>query len=366
MAIRSGYALGLHLRNADPTVPAVQKEIRTRIWWGLYALETTLGTMTGRPSTGVEQHCSVPLPLPLAVESLEESHVSSQHAQLRLRRNSSSESTTDPASERKFPECSTQEHEPNNCGSYLKSTVRMNIITAAALSQLYCASPATKQRETVQSCISQLLDRIEACLSTLPSGLFPRAPSATAGFSRDQISLALHYYSTVILISRPCLSRLDRQTSMRTPSEGEFNKKTAQVCIRAAKAIANLLPDILPRHADRDVIQPWYRASPWWSMVNFIMQATTTLLLELSYITFEPLSDREETIACLKRLIRVLQVMAPNNASANRAYSIAFNVFQSIARNVSVVSWAHFSSTSLGTVLRRLVWYYEACHLCVF
>jgi hypothetical protein len=358
MAMRSGYALGLHRRNSDPTVPAVEKEIRARVWWGVYSLETILCTITGRPSAGLEHHCSVSLPLPLAVEGLEEAHILSQHGKLRLRRHSSSGPTTELTSERKFPESSTQVHEPNNCGSYLKSTVRINIITAAALTQLYCASPVTRPREAVQTCISQLLGRIERCVSTLPSGMNFNTPSSTAVFSHERTSLALHYYSTVILISRPCLVRLDRQTSPRTQTEDEFNKKTAQVCICAAKAIA----DLLPSHADQDVIRAWYQ-TPWWSMVHFIMQAAATLLLGLYYVTIEASPDREEMIASLKKLIRGLRVMGLTNASAKRAYTIAFNVFQTLATTVSVVSSTHFHISPLGTIFRSLMQYHEGCYL---
>jgi hypothetical protein len=66
MALRLGYTLGLHTYNASLTTGPANKETLSRVWWGHYALDTMLATLTGRPSIGVNKVCSVPLPLPLS------------------------------------------------------------------------------------------------------------------------------------------------------------------------------------------------------------------------------------------------------------------------------------------------------------
>lgn len=71
MSLRFGYALGLHLRNEVRGASAVKKETLGRIWWGIFSLEGNLSVITGRPSVGLEFHCSVPPPLPLSTQDIE-------------------------------------------------------------------------------------------------------------------------------------------------------------------------------------------------------------------------------------------------------------------------------------------------------
>jgi hypothetical protein len=329
MALRSSYALGLHLVNSDTAVPSVQKEIKTRTWWALYSLETELSTITGRPTPALENYSSVPLPLPLAVEDLEEAIVSSQHAFHRSRRGSAAASAVAPGSE-----TSTQLYEPSNCGSYLKSTARIRIINSTALNQLYCANAGDRPWTSVQRQITELLDRLEGWVTTLPIGLNFSTPNPGAKFILERSSLGLHYHSTLILVSRPCLCRLDPQNISWNQVQDSFKKKTAQVCIRAAIAIADTLPDV----TGQDAVQAWW-VLPWWSMVHFVMQATATLLLGLHYGIRDILFARDDTLVSLKKLVRWLRITGRKNASAKRAYTIAFTVLQTLFSSTDGVSF---------------------------
>ncbi|MBE3043635.1 fungal specific transcription factor domain-containing protein, partial [Candidatus Bathyarchaeota archaeon] len=48
LAVRTAYMLGLH-REPPPTLPRRERELRKRIWWSLYMLDTKVGTKLGRP-----------------------------------------------------------------------------------------------------------------------------------------------------------------------------------------------------------------------------------------------------------------------------------------------------------------------------
>jgi hypothetical protein len=318
MAIRSGYALGLHLRVEDPAVTAVKRELRARIWWGVFSLDIALSTITGRAPSGLERYCSVPQPLPLAAEELEESRVQSARADAVPSYHDSNPSTplTDGA----------------NCGSYLRNIVMVNLVISTALNDLYSPNPANKSWEAVQKNVAQLLERLESWVLQLPPGLHFLSPSMTTPCPQERTTVALHYYSAQILISRPSLLRIDIHTSKQTDGSDELSRRTAGICVDAAKAIAALLPV----DADRVGIRAWHLA-PWWSMVHFLMQAVATLLLNISNLASDLSYDPSE-LQALKKLLRCLRVMGLKNASANRAYTIGFGLLKRLAQPFPVVS----------------------------
>lgn len=55
--------MGLNINNESP-ISALSKEIRCRMWWALFNLDTLLSTITGRPSRVPRDFCTTRLPLP--------------------------------------------------------------------------------------------------------------------------------------------------------------------------------------------------------------------------------------------------------------------------------------------------------------
>lgn len=62
--------------------------------------------------------------------------------------------------------------------------------------------------------------------------------------SREQIGLALYFFSTRILLYRPCLSRhgIKEHSGIRFP-RSRFGNDTAVTCIRSALSLLNVFPD---------------------------------------------------------------------------------------------------------------------------
>jgi hypothetical protein len=264
MSVRIGYALGMHVRNEDPSATAVKKELLSRVWWGFFSLEQLLSTITGRPSVGLEKHISVPLPLPLSTEDLIEATLTS-----RLTNRSRLHTAHEPLSPTiGFPLTrgvlgfNELDVEPTNAGSYLRQTVKIGMITQKTLLELYSPNVVAKSWETVQGIIADLTGELETWATSLPPGLSFFLAGADPAYQRQRFILELYYHDTKILITRPCLRHIDRRIQKQTKVSHDFNQRTAATCVSAAKSISSLLPNNI--HHDR--VQLYQ--GPWWSIVR--------------------------------------------------------------------------------------------------
>ncbi|KAJ8110533.1 hypothetical protein OPT61_g6653 [Boeremia exigua] len=326
-ATRAGFALGMHLRNEDDTTSDTKKELNSRIWWAHYSLERLVSTLTGRPSLGMGYLCSVPLPLPLASEDIEDSIIASRIGDKGKRSLTSQEINATPQAQNLLPQ---QDYsyangpETANSGSYLKSIVNLGEITLVAL-ELYGASTAKESWESVQRMIAHQSDKLDAWATALPEGLnfFRRLSVARPRYLREQNTLALLYHSTRMLITRPCLCRLDRRISNQTASSDTFNQRAALICVEAAKSVATLLPAATPEN-----LASLYEAGPWWQIVQLIMQALVVLCLEIVLQAQSNSDDRQGLVPSLKSLMRWLRTMRVNNNIAVRAYSISVGLLK--------------------------------------
>ena len=69
-AFQSAVAMGLHLRNSANEVQFLSKEIRYRVWWALFVMDSSLQAITGRPPKTDIHFCTTPLPMPYREEDL--------------------------------------------------------------------------------------------------------------------------------------------------------------------------------------------------------------------------------------------------------------------------------------------------------
>ncbi|KAK7177687.1 hypothetical protein PSPO01_16265 [Paraphaeosphaeria sporulosa] len=317
MALRYAQALGLHLRNEDRTFSTAQKETLMHMWWGTCCLEGIISVIIGRPSLLVEDYCSVPLPLSLTTEQLADSTLADQsHEGYRV---------TDL--HRPSSQAGLAISEPSNAEAYLKSTVQIVLIAQRAMAQLYSAKVVTRSWKQVQQTISALCNELEAWSASLPYGLDFTRPNANADFRRERLILNMQYIECKLLITRPCLCRLDSRITNQTKASDNFNKKTALVCVKAAKALTDLLPDLV----DSVVL---YQTGPWWALVHSLMQALTVLLLEMSYGAVHLREDSNEVLLSAKKLIRCLRTMKGSDPMAERAYTLAFGILQKLAPRI--------------------------------
>jgi hypothetical protein len=315
ISIRYALALGLHLRNGDQTVEIIRKERLVQTWWALQTFEGSLCTMLGRPSSVAEEYCSVPLPLPAPMEQLADENTASYWND---RKEDGGKIYNDNAAGFDPPRS-----ELCSAGSFLRCLVNINKIGQNAMISLYSATPMSKSWKDTQEKIAGLCNELETWATNLPMGLNFTQPTIDGGFMRERLMLQMSYIRAKILITRPCLCRLDERIPEQTKHSSDFNDEMARSCVSAAKTLA----DILPVQASAAYL---YQTGPWWSMTHHLMQALTVLLLELSCDSVHD-PESEEILPKVKKLIRWLRVLRKNDEVAGRAHDVGFGVLQDLA-----------------------------------
>lgn len=79
---------------------------------------------------------------------------------------------------------------------------------------------------------------------------------------REQFLLQTDYWSTKMLITRPCLCRIEGRIRNESNESQTFNAKVAQQCVEAALKMADLFPSTPDVHFI-------YSNGPWWALVHF-------------------------------------------------------------------------------------------------
>jgi hypothetical protein len=315
ISLRYAHTLGLHLRNEDRNVPLSRKESLLHTWWSVCCLEGITGIVVGRPSFVVEDYCSAPLPLPLTADELEQASSQSQ-ALYRVSELDHRSLQADQGSS-----------DPSNSASYLKSIVQIVLLAQRAMADIYSARVVVRSWKQVQQTISMMCKELEAWLASLPIGLDFTKPSASGDLDRQRMTLALHYFGTKLLLTRPCLCRLDGRIPKQSKTSASFNRQTARTCVGSAKAMTDLLPN------DADAISI-YRIAPWWSLVHFLVQALVVLLFEISYGTVHFSEQTEEILPSAKKIIRWLRSLSKTDQIAERAYVLLFDVLRELAPQI--------------------------------
>lgn len=326
ISLRFALAVGLHLRNEDPSLAQEKKEGLVRIWWGLHSIESLLCTLIGRPCIIPNADCTVPLPEVVTAKQSSGGEPSSvrrpkrfkgQGLPLSFSRTSSQPSGRGPADQ--------VAHD-----SFLGARVTIALIVQKALSKLYSPRASVESWEHIQQDIGSLTSEIDQwAVQAELAGLAPARSADDLGVERERLLLSFQYHSARLLICRPCLCRIDRR--IRNQSEGSinFNQKTAEACIEAAQSLTGLLPD----QPDLKYI---YQQCPWWCIVHNIMQAVAVFLLELSFRAAHMSHYLPQISDSVRKLVRLLQAMSVSNAVAERAYKVVINIIKSGAPRVQV------------------------------
>jgi hypothetical protein len=337
MALRFAHALGLHVRNEDPSSTAPNRESLVRIWWSLYILDRHLSVITGRPSVVVDSFCSVPLPIPLPEEQItDEVHLTGK-----TRRSSSfvtkASVNTSPTLTGSGPSGGAESLRTTggfgiieaNSGSFFTSIVQMNIITQDILSSLYTAGTMIRSYGDLHKDIIQLRKRLDHWIISLPSGLNYQNRQTGVGtpsraFFRERTILGFLFNSARVLLTRPCLGGMG-PFGKEAKGPAPNTKAMAISCIDAVKSQLDLIPD----QPDPLFI---YEYGPWWSIVHHLMQSLAALLLAISSSFFP--HDIPAISEYVKKIIRWLRSM--QDPLSERAYRIALNAYQTVANKYAI------------------------------
>lgn len=339
ITIRQALSLGLHMRNHDGRLSNSSKETRYRVWWAIATVERTLGVMTGRTTSFLQGDCSVPLPLPLEEESILGTQDSyDTPAVQQLRRLSTEESwSTDVTSSTPSsvsskagpmlpPSSSTNKAPPlvPNTAVFFLYSSKLSIMVDEILRRLYRPAIMTHSWAEVQGIIMKFQRRVEGWRSGLPVVFDFTKSQRDREFIRQRICLGCSYYTTLIIINRPCVCKLDGKIPNETEQGKAIDRASAATCVDAARSMVNLLPNE-PDPAEL------YRISPWWSMVHHLMQAVTILMLEMSYRTTHCPESTDDIFATAEKAVGWLQSMSTQDVAAHRAWRLSSQMFVKVA-----------------------------------
>ena len=348
IAIRHACTLGLNMRNESKDVYESSKEIRYRVWWALFSNEELLSVMTGRPASILDTACAVPLPLPLDEDKFYsvKSPGFNGHNIRMLRRYSSQEShnadnalptPSSPQSAKSRPSPSSSVSLPPNSDQvpsvppshalYFYHHVILCVLTGEVLNRLYRVGTMTLSWAQVQSTIAALDSKLESWHSALPSVFDFTKSQQDLQFSRQRVSLGFFYYSTLTILSRPCLCRMKQTVPNQSEKAQDFNRTTAVKCVEAALCMLDLFPD------EPNPIG-LYEVAPWWCLVHHLVQAAAVLMLELSFRSDHLPQRVDDVLFGAKKTVCWLRSMSAEDLSARRAWAMCDEMLRKVAPKV--------------------------------
>lgn len=330
IAIRSAVTMGLNLRSESIAIGHLSKEIRYRVWWALFMLDTVLCVMTGRPPSTSQTFCSTPLPLPYTEEEFGDERImrlitdqqarntfmtsllSSEPAFMARENFANRIRFERPESEEKQVDHAAQVLTPN-ISLYFLYAVDLAFLTREAVDTLYAPRASRRSWREIEIQIFTLNSNADQWLSRLPTEYHFVELDASHPFARERASLAFRFYTTKLIISQHCLRRLANLSGGASP--GAVCDTMAAMCVQVAGQILDLLPD--------KVDTAWlYNVSPWWCILHHIMQSSTILLIALSTQSHPAIAESNIIAEKVKKATRWLNEMSTNDPCSQRALLI--------------------------------------------
>ncbi|KAJ5981738.1 hypothetical protein N7522_013366 [Penicillium canescens] len=300
MALRSALSLGINLRLTDTQTPEAAKEARGRLWWSIYSLEHLLTSVTGRASSVSESICSVPSPFPCEEETFEHPEAKRLFQDPTLRETHLRPTLFEASNQLDLPSW-TKACPP--CPSlFFHNLVDLSLLTQALMNKVYSIEGLRQGPSRLEYHVQKFGLKMDRWLAKLPPAYqfslpdtgpwhlnHPQLDDLAVPFVRERVCLAMNYYSARITLCRPCLTHIHTNTQARSSaspsSNSDLSSRTklriemATHCLQASCALISVLPE--------SPNLPWLACTaPWWSVLHFIMQATTALLLGLSYRSY--------------------------------------------------------------------------------
>ncbi len=306
--------------------------------------------MTGRPTSVLGSDCTAPLPLPVDENAIFNKDGLAAHAASTSRRYSSGHdtvstpsSTTSPTRAKASPATSfspISHHSgsermrgvPPNHAMYFLYHTKLSSITNEVLNRLYRAGIISESWEGIQIIISALVNKLEQWKSELPSVFDFTKKQRDQQFVRQRMSLGFFYYSTLMIINRPCLCKIDRRIPNESGKSIHFNRSAAVSCVHAAKDMMEMLPE------EPNPIG-LYKVAPWWCIVHHLVQAATVLMLELSFRSEHLPCEADQILENAKKAIYWLKSMSQENLAAHRAWRLCDDMLRRVAPEIGSVAY---------------------------
>jgi hypothetical protein len=301
--------------------------------------------ITGRPACIVDNACTTPLPVPFDETDFQKEEVALLLSNP-LRRGAWIKEGTSGGSGGSSPnkvdvpvmEVSTASTPDLNIADWLKSlppSISLYFLHLATLTsvakranvKLYSAEAMQSPWASIEFAIQSLTLETDSWLLNLPEPYDFTSMQATQSTMMQRMNLAFLFYGTKISITRPCLCRIEKKADNNDIYE--FCTKTAADCVEAAIQMLSLLPDT----PDTALLN---KISPWWCILHYCMQATTVLLLELSFQAQHVPDNADVVSQTAKKAIEWLYDMSGSNMAAYRAWKLCDDYLCRLAPQVGI------------------------------
>lgn len=325
--------MGLNIPNESP-ISDLSKEIRCRMWWALYTLDTLLSTITGRPSRVPLDFCTTKLPSRYEESAFQTQSVSEPDGDRGTRSLGASGSLTripaktprQPIGSARGQSRSENEREesipveaPGSENVYFLCTVNITILIREAIDNIYASGQGSKPWFMIEATIAALDARANRWLHSLPS-CYQFQGEVGPGLSRERVGLAFIFFSAKLFISQPCILQFFLGPTHDVILCGhEARSSMATVCVQAATDILHLLPDEPDAH--------WlYETCPWWCFLHYLMQAVSVCLAAV-FVSPRSASDASLSMeAAVSKAMRWLSSISSTDPSSEEALRICTDI----------------------------------------
>ncbi|KAJ5308623.1 hypothetical protein N7508_004002 [Penicillium antarcticum] len=338
LAVRSAISLGINLKNESHSISGHTKELHCRIWWCLFTVEHKLGLMTGRKTAISFKTFSSQLPLPLDEDQLLEPSAIRLLENLEVREQRLNRAMTSPCllqmdskpTKDTLLGRSWLRSLPAGAAVYFLYQCDLTALTQEILNRVYSVECAMLSWEEIKGRINHLETTVDSWLSNLPPALkFTHLEEENSEAQRAKTSLAFHYYSTQIMLGRPCLCRHTTQNK-----EDDIHGFTYRMSVSTLDSAMHML-DLLPDEPDTTYI---YQTCPWWCMLHYIMQTATVIILELSFGCVH-IPEKENSLMKLGgKSVQWLYAMSGHSIAAHRAWQLCEGALSRLALRLGYYS----------------------------
>ncbi len=318
-ATRHATALGLHLRVADPSVNELETARRARTWYSLYSLEILIAEITGRPKSIFIGDVTAPIDLFWTVPRETEGFTGQVDDFL------------SPAGSRKIwleylhagpnisqmtggmvPWKSFSAVGRNIPMSYLPQRLQLCRLSDRVASHMYSGTLDDSWSE-IQRKVELMQSELKQWHENLPEELSLQGQESADTDPRTKIELRMYFHSVEMILNRPCLCEITIENeSLRSR---EFNRSSARACVHAAMSMLSIMPDYPTAHEANQLL-------PWWTLLHFVAQATSVLLLELALNAQHFRNEVPQLVQYLRKAMGYLWCMTEGSLSAYRAWRI--------------------------------------------
>ena len=353
-------ALGLHVRSEAKDLSDMDKELRVRLWWSLYCLESLLDELTGRPSCITDRDISTPLPInldetqfrrdyPIYIKHSKQSMTSAtikgkarlSTPQIPTPITSSSVSinpsmvSTPPAGSPTSPAYTFHMTRlPITSSTYFIYRTQLSILSHEILTQLYCAALVKAKWSEVQDTIRDIDSRLLKWKASLPEEFDFSNPSTQIDrFALHRTGLSMFYNSSRMTLFRPCLCRFEGRIENESERSKTFDNNAAITCVESARNILASLPSM------SEPVKV-YTITAWWNVVHYIIEASSVLMLELAYHAEHLPFQADEILADSKKAVLWLRAMSDQSIAARKGWEIFNGLLEKVAPKVGGETWS--------------------------